>query len=154
FRACEVGNVFTLYTKFSDSFGFKYQDQDGTQKPVYMGCYGIGTSRVMGVLAEVYHDDRGLLWPAQVAPAFCHFIPIAKKQDEEAYKKALELYEQLQKQGTDCLFDDRLDQSVGFRMADADLIGIPWRIVISPKSLEKNAAEIKQRSSDKAEMIP
>ena len=153
FRGSEVGNVFTLYTKFSDSFGFKFTDKDGKQKQVYMGCYGIGTTRVMGVLAEVFHDEHGLVWPENVAPARVHIIPIAKKEDDASYKKALELYEELQEKGVECLFDDRLRESVGSRMADADLIGIPTRMVVSPKTLEDKGVEVKERKTGDITMM-
>ena len=86
YRASEVGNVFTLYTKFSDAFGFMYKDKDGKDKPVYMGCYGLGTTRVMGVLAEVFHDEHGLIWPSAVAPAKVHIVPIARSEEDQSFK--------------------------------------------------------------------
>lgn len=153
-RACEVGNVFTLYTKFSSAFAFTFKDSDGTDKPVYMGCYGIGTTRVMGVLAEIFHDDKGLMWPAAIAPAQVHIVPIAKKTDEDAFKKAKKLYDELTKLGIDCFFDDRVELSVGSRLADADLIGLPQRVIISPKTLDKDEAEVKERAKPEAEMVP
>jgi prolyl-tRNA synthetase len=153
FRAAEVGNVFTLYTKFSDAFGFTFTDKDGKQKPVYMGCYGIGTTRVMGVLAEVFHDDNGLVWPENIAPARVHIVPIAKKEDDKAYKEALKLYESLQKSGIACIFDDRLNQTVGSRLADADLIGVPTRMVLSAKTLDDKGVEVKDRKSGEVKML-
>lgn len=153
FRASEVGNIFTLYTKFSDAFGFTYTDAEGQEKPVYMGCYGIGTSRVMGVIAEVSHDADGLIWPKAVAPAQVHIVPIAKSETEEAYEKAMTLYTYLQEQGIECLFDDRLSASVGSRLADADLIGVPTRIVISAKTLAKETIEMKDRATGAVEML-
>jgi len=153
FRGSEVGNVFTLYTKFSDSFGFKFTDKDGKQKPVYMGCYGIGTTRVMGVIAEVFNDEHGLVWPESVAPAQVHIIPIAKKEDDKSYKEAVSLYEKLQEKGVDCLFDDRLRESVGSRMADADLIGVPTRVVLSEKTLKDKGIEVKNRQTGDIKMM-
>lgn len=153
FKASEVGNIFTLYTKFSDAFGFTYTDADGQQKPVYMGCYGIGTTRAMGVLVEVLHDEAGLVWPKAVAPAQVHIVPIAKKTTEEAYEKAMTLYQYLEEQGIECLFDDRLDASVGSRLADADLLGVPTRIVISAKTLDSESIEWKDRASGVVEML-
>ena len=88
FRASEVGNIFTLFTKFSSSFDYTFKDSDGKDKPVFMGCYGIGTTRVMGVLAEICSDEGGLIWPEAVAPAQVHIVPIAKDQSEESYQKA------------------------------------------------------------------
>ncbi|MDP7247361.1 MAG: proline--tRNA ligase [Candidatus Peribacteraceae bacterium] len=153
FRACEVGNLFTLYNKFSDSFGFTYMDKDGKDKPVYMGCYGLGTSRVMGVLAEIFHDEHGLKWPSSVAPADAHIVPIAKKDGDEPYKEAIKLYESLKSSGKECIFDDRLGLSVGARLADADLIGVPKRIVVSEKTLKDGQIEIKDRSTGEVDMV-
>jgi prolyl-tRNA synthetase len=153
FRACEVGNVFTLFTKFSSAFGFTFKDKDGTDKPVYMGCYGIGTTRTMGVLAEVFHDEKGLTWPEHIAPARCHIVAVAKTADEEAFTKAEELYDALQAKGIECLFDDRLNDSVGSKLADADLIGCPWRIIVSPKTLKDGNAEVKRRTDAEAKMV-
>lgn len=153
FYGSEVGNVFTLYTKFSDSFGFTFTDKDGKQKPVYMGCYGIGTTRVMGVLAEVCHDEHGLLWPENVAPARVHIVPIAKKEEDAPYKEALDLYTQLEKKGVECLFDDRLGDTVGSRLADADLIGIPLRIVVSEKTLKGKGVEVKERKTGEVTLL-
>lgn len=154
FRASEVGNIFTLYTKFSEAFGFTYKDSDGKDKPVYMGCYGIGTSRIMGVIAEVFSDDDGLKWPEAVAPALLHIVPIAKTAEDEAYVKANEMYQALQQKGVECVFDDRLKATVGSRLADADLIGIPNRIVVSQKTLAEGKVEVKQRQSGNVEMVP
>ena len=153
FRGSEVGNVFTLYTKFTDSFGFKFTDNDGKEKPVYMGCYGIGTTRVMGVIAEAFHDENGLMWPENVAPARVHIVPIAKKEEDEAYKEATALYEDLEKKGVECLFDDRLKDSVGSRLADADLIGIPTRVVVSEKTLADKGLEVKDRKTGDITMM-
>ena len=147
FSASEVGNLFTLYTKYSAALGFTYKDSDGKDKPVYMGCYGLGTTRVLGVMVEVLSDDNGLVWPESVAPAQVHIVPIAKTEEDEAFQKALELYEKLTQAGTECLFDDRLKSSVGSRLADADLIGCPKRIVVSPKTLEKGEVEVKVRKT-------
>ena len=152
-RASEVGNIFTLYTKFSDAFGFRYTDKDGQEKPVYMGCYGIGTTRVMGVVAEVSHDEHGLIWPESIAPAQVHIVPIAKSTTEDAYQKALTLYNFLQERGVECLFDDRLQASVGARLADADLIGVPTRIVLSAKTLAAETIEMKHRATGVVEML-
>ncbi|MDA1209278.1 MAG: proline--tRNA ligase [bacterium] len=152
-RASEVGNLFSLGTRFSEGFGFTFTDQDGKNKPVYMGSYGLGTSRVMGVIAEISHDEHGLIWPENIAPAQVHIVPIAKTTDDEAYTEAMKLYEGMQKKGIECLFDDRIDGSVGARLADADLIGVPKRIVVSPKTLEKGGVEVKIRSTGKEEIL-
>lgn len=153
FRACEVGNLFTLYTKFSKAFKFEFTDKDGKLKPVYMGSYGLGTTRVMGVLAEVYHDEHGLMWPENVAPAHVHIVPIVRTVDEDAYKEAIKLYEELRKKKVEVLFDDRIAMSVGERLADADLIGVPKRIVVSPKTLKEKSVELKDRKTGKVSMV-
>ncbi len=153
FRASEVGNVFTLYRKFTDAFKFTFPDTDGTAKPVYMGSYGIGTTRVLGVLAEVYNDEKGLCWPDVVAPARVHIITLAKTKEEESYVQAEALYDKLQSAGIDCLFDDRPGQSAGSKLADADLIGVPVRVLISAKTIEKGQLEVKDRKTGEVSMI-
>lgn len=153
FRASEVGNVFTLYTKFSDAFGFTFADEDGSAKPVYMGCYGIGTTRVMGVLAEVCSDESGLRWPEAVAPAKYHIVALAKQRTDEAFVKAEELYAHLMQRGVACVFDDRIEQSAGSRLADADLIGIPYRMLVSAKSLSSGGVERKNRWTGDVDVI-
>src|SRR3989338_1122047 len=153
-RAAEVGNVFTLYTKFSDAFGFQFTDKDGKEKPVYMGCYGIGTSRIMGTLAEVLHDDAGLLWPSAVAPFHVHVLPFAKTKEEESFIVAMDLAGSMEKTGHTVLVDDRLDVSAGSRMADSDLIGIPKRIVVSQRSLQAGGAEVKDRLIGTVNIVP
>lgn len=154
FNASEVGNLFSLGTRFSDGFGFRFTDAEGKDQPVFMGSYGLGTSRVMGVLAEVFHDEHGLMWPEEVAPFSVHIVPIAKSEDDASYKEARKLYDQLLEKGGECLFDDRLSLSVGQKLADADLIGCPKRVVISPKTLEDKGAELKERSTGKVTMVP
>ena len=107
----------------------------------------------MGVLAEVFHDDNGLVWPENIAPARVHIVPIAKKEDDKAYKEALTLYKSLQESGITCIFDDRLNQTVGSRLADADLIGVPTRMVLSAKTLDDKGVEVKDRKSGEVQML-
>lgn len=146
-RASEAGNIFKLGTKFSDAFDFMYAAEDGSRKPVIMGCYGIGVSRLLGIMAEATSDDAGLCWPEEVAPAKVLVIAIAKTTDEEAYTSAQSLYEELQKRGVQVLFDDRIDTSTGARLAVADLLGIPHRVIVSPKTLKESSVEVKNRKS-------
>lgn len=146
-KASEVGNVFDLGQKYSKDFKFSYTDKDNTQQLPIMGCYGIGISRVMGVIVEKFHDENGLIWPNSVAPAQVHLISLGKS-DKEADK----LYEELHSTGVEIVYDDR-DESAGTKFADADLIGIPTRIVISPKTLEKSSVELKKRNSDNSEYV-
>lgn len=149
-KSIEVGNIFTLGTKFSEPLGLKYTNQDGQDKAVIMGSYGIGPGRVMGTIAEIYNDDNGLMWPKEVAPFDIHLISLCK--DESDIKQADALYKKLKSEGKEVLYDER-DTSAGAKFADSDLIGIPIRYVISPKTLEQGSVEIKKRNSDKVEMI-
>ncbi|MFA9288512.1 MAG: proline--tRNA ligase [Weeksellaceae bacterium] len=150
FKAAEVGNIFPLNTKFSDAIGYMYTAEDGTAKPVYMGCYGIGTSRVMGVLAEKYNDDKGVIWPIQVAPYHVHLVGI-DLQDDEIKAKAEKIYEELAKQGIEVLYDDRVESRAGEKFADADMIGIPVRLVVSKRTGEQ--VEYKLRAEKESSLL-
>lgn len=150
-KAAEVGNIFPLYTKFTDAFDYKFIDQDGKQKPIYMGCYGIGPSRIMGVIVEKYHDEKGIIWPESVTPFQVHLIGLDLK-DEDVKKKAFDIYNLLTTTyNLEVLFDDRPDVTAGEKFSDADLIGIPIRLVISKRTGEK--VEYKKRNEEKAETI-
>jgi prolyl-tRNA synthetase len=153
-RASEAGNIFMLGTRFSEPFKLNYTNEKGELHPIVMGCYGIGVSRLMGILAEAFGDDAGLRWPASVAPAQVHIVAIAKTKDEDAYIKAEQTYDKLTKEGIDCLFDDRLDASVGSRLADADLIGVPTRVIFSHKTLANGSVEVKNRMTGEVVMHP
>lgn len=145
--ASEVGNVFKLKTKFSDSFNLTYKDKEGTEQPVVMGCYGIGTSRLMGVLVEKFHDDKGIVWPELVTPFPAHLVSLYESREAD------EIYEKLGKDIV--LYDNRslAKTTAGEKFMDADLIGIPLRIVVSADTLSKGKVEIKRRTKDKAELI-
>ncbi len=149
--AVEVGNIFSLGTRFSDALGLNYKDAEGNAKPVIMGSYGIGPARVMGTVAEVRSDDKGLVWPEAIAPFAVHLIAIHDKEGK-VIQAAEELYTTLTKKGVEVLFDDR-DVSAGEKFSDSDLIGIPRRIILSAKTLEKNSAEIKDRATGRVEMV-
>lgn len=150
-KAIEIGNIFKLGTRFTDAFGFSYQNDVGESKPVFMGCYGIGPSRLMGTLVEVFHDDKGIMWPEAVAPFKVHLIALGP--DPMAYHKAQEMHDALVKKGIDVLYDDRGDKSAGEKFGDADLIGLPWRVVISKKTLAQNKWEVKRRTSAEAVLV-
>jgi len=150
-KAVEVGNIFKLGTKFSAPFGMKFRDKDGTEKIPVMGCYGIGLSRLMGAIVEVCHDERGIIWPEEVAPFLVHLIPIG--ESNKAHKEAQKLYTGLQARNVDVIYDDRIDKSVGEKFTEADLLGIPYRIVISEKTLKENSVEIKERGKASAKLI-
>lgn len=153
-RAIEVGNIFKLRTRFTDSFGFRFKNASDTAEPVEMGCYGIGPSRIMGTLVEMYSDDRGIVWPKAVAPYQVHLVSLATSPDEAVAEAAERLYKEMLAAGVEVLFDDRFTLRAGEKFADADLIGIPTRLVISKKTLEQQSVEVKPRSSSDASLIP
>ncbi len=139
-RAIEVGNIFPLESKYTDALDVFYTDADGQKQSIIAGCYGIGVSRLVGAIAEHFSDEAGLVWPESVAPAKVHLISLG--QDSQP---ADELYNKLQKQGIEVLYDDR-DARAGEKFADADLIGIPHRVVVSEKSISAGGLEYKKRS--------
>lgn len=149
-KGIEVGHVFLLGDKYSKTLGAYFVDKDGSQKPAVMGCYGIGLDRMMGTIAEVNSDEKGLIWPASVAPYQVYLIDIGGT--EETKNKADEVYEQMIKTGVEVLYDDR-EESAGVKFADADLLGIPVRVTISKRTLEKDSVEIKKRDSEEYELV-
>jgi prolyl-tRNA synthetase len=160
-KAIEVGNIFKLGTKYSLPFDLKFRDKDGSEKPVIMGCYGMGLSRLMGAIVEVNCDDKGMVWPKEVAPFLVHLISAG---ESVRVKRATEkIYKDLsaqggsasggQKQDIEVLYDDRQDKSVGEKFAEADLIGIPYRIVVSEKTLKSNSAEVKERGKNTIKLV-
>lgn len=149
-KTAEVGNIFNFGTQKTDEMGLYYTDAQGQQQSLHIGSYGIGISRLMGVIAEKSSDDRGLVWPDQVAPFRVYLASLG--QDEPVMRAARELYASLQDQGITVLWDDR-DVRPGEKFADADLIGLPHRIVISGKTLESNTLEYKHRTADQPENI-
>ncbi len=143
--AAEIANIFKLKFKYSEPLELKYMDENNAQKTVYMGCYGIGVSRLMGVIAEKFADEKGLVWPEAVAPFRYYLVGIG----EEGLKAAEEFYE---KHADETLFDDR-DLRPGEKFADSELIGIPYRIVISDKTLKEGAAEVAERKTGKVKNV-
>jgi prolyl-tRNA synthetase len=144
-KACEVGNIFPLNTKFSKAFNYTYSDETGEKKLVYMGCYGLGPSRVMGVITEKYADEKGLVWPESVAPFRVHVVELSNGNDDVA-SEAKELYRELTSAGIEVLWDDR-DARAGEKFADSDLLGLPLRIVVSEKTLAAGKFECVERSN-------
>lgn len=149
-QAAEVGNIFPLATKFSEPLGAFYTDAKGGRHPIIMGSYGIGVSRLVGVLAEFFADETGLSWPAEAAPAKIYLVRIG--QDSGVVKAADTLYGKLEGNGYSVLYDDR-DETAGVKFADADLIGCPVRLTVSPQTLEKASAEIKMRRFGETRLI-
>jgi prolyl-tRNA synthetase len=152
-RAIEVGNIFKLGTKYSEPMKLFFRDKDKKEKPVIMGCYGLGPSRVMGAIVEVSHDDKGIIWPEEVSPFCAHLLDLSKNLKSKVRKETEKIYQMLEKAGWNVLWDNRLDSSPGEKFADADLIGIPIRILVSEKTLEKESVEIKYRKSGKIEIV-
>lgn len=146
-KAIEVGNIFKLGTKYSKPFDLTYMDEVNKKHEVVMGCYGIGLGRVMGTVAEIFNDKKGLMWPKSIAPFDVHLVNLngATKEAEDVYKK-------LTKAGYDVLWDDR-EESSGVKLGDSDLLGIPVRVVISPKTVAVGKIEVKERNSDKLELV-
>jgi prolyl-tRNA synthetase len=151
-KAIEVGNIFNLGTRFSDALGLKFKDADGSAKSVVMGSYGIGPGRVMGTIVETHADDKGIVWPESVAPFAVHLVAL---YDEAGKVKAAadKLYASLSKKGIEVLYDDRPDVGAGAKFADADLIGIPKRYLVSEKTLAADSIEVKDRLTGKVEMM-
>ncbi len=148
FRAAEVGNIFPLNTKFTKAINYYYTDENGEKKEVYMGSYGIGPSRLMGVIVEKFHDDRGIIWPETVAPYQVHLINL-KTQYSNLKSETEDIYEKLQAAGIEVLYDDRENVGAGEKFADADLIGIPVRLVISTKTQDKVEWKVRRESNTK-----
>jgi len=150
-NSIEVGHIFNLGTKYSQAMKANFRDKDGKERPIFMGCYGIGLGRLMAAVVEVHHDDKGILWPEEIAPFLVHLIPI--ENIKRVKKMSEKLYQGLQNRGIEVLYDDREEKSGGEKFAEADLIGIPHRIVVSEKTLKKNCLEIKKRSEKRVKLI-
>lgn len=150
-KAIEVGNIFKLRTKFSSAFKFNYSDENGKENPVEMGCFGMGPSRIMGVITEIFNDERGIIWPESVAPFKVHLLALGK--EEETKHEAEKLYKILTDKGVEVLYDDREKLSAGAKLADADLIGLPYRIVVSKKTLDQAGVELKKRNEKDFQII-
>ncbi len=148
-EAIEVGNIFKLKTKFAEDFGLKFKDKDGIENFVITGCYGIGLGRLMGAVVEIKFDNKGIIWPESVAPFRVHLLSL--NNESRIINKADKIYNSLQKRGVEVLYDDRKDATVGEKFNDADLIGIPYRLVVSEKTGDK--IEIKKRNEQKSKLI-
>lgn len=149
-KAAEVGNIFSFGTTKSEQLGLSFTDEDGKDKLVVLGSYGIGVPRLMGVIAECLSDDKGLVWPASVAPADVHIVVIG--EDAKVVKTADQLYDDLQAADKEVIYDDR-DASAGQKFADADLMGVPLRLTVSSKTLEHDSVEVKKRSESNSKLI-
>lgn len=149
-KASEVGNIFNLGTRFSKLLDLTYTDETGALQDVVMGSYGIGPARVMGVVAEVLSDEQGLVWPETIAPFKAHLILLGN--EDSVRTQAEEVYQALHKAGVSVLYDDR-NESPGVKLKDADLMGMPVRVVVGAKSLEKGGYEVKKRNESNAHIM-
>ena len=147
-KAVEVGNIFTLGTKYSDALDLTFTDVDGESKKVIMASYGIGPSRLMGLLAEHFADDKGLVWPESVAPYKVHLVSLG----ESGSRQADELYDELNEQQIEVLYDDR-NERPGVKFADAELMGMPWRVTVSDRLVEARQVELTNRTSGETKLL-
>lgn len=150
-KTIEVGNIFDLKTKYSAPFDLSFTDDQGQKHTVLMGCYGIGLSRLIGTVVEALADDKGIVWPESIAPFQIHLVSLCNEESD--IKKADELYEKLVKQNKEVLYDDRVGVRAGEKFADSDLIGIPLRVIVSPKTLANESVEIKKRTETEAKIV-
>lgn len=150
-RGIEVGQVFYLGTKYSEKMGATYLDESGEKRNIIMGCYGIGVGRTAAAAIEQNHDENGIIWPISIAPAQCHLIALYGK-DRRIEELALDVYCKLMESGIEVLYDDR-DARAGVKFADADIIGIPYQIIIGSKAVECGRLEVKERRSGKKESL-
>jgi prolyl-tRNA synthetase len=148
-----MGHIFKLGTVYSEKMGAKFLNGAGEEQPAVMGCYGIGTSRMLQCIIEANRDERGIVWPASVSPYDVHLVGLGLDREGVA-GKAEDLYEQLAAAGLDVLYDDRPDATAGVKFNDADLIGLPVRVTLSPRSLEKDSIELKLRTASDVELVP
>jgi len=155
-KGSEVGNIFKLKDKYSKAFDLKFRDQDGKNKNVMMGCYGIGISRLLGVIVEANYDKYGIIWPETVAPYQFYLSSLLsgnKKEDKEVKKQTNILYQKMMKANLEVLYDDREGITNGEKLVDADLLGIPKRIIISSRTLQRKSLEIKERKTNKVKLM-
>jgi prolyl-tRNA synthetase len=154
-KGVEAGNIFDLGHTFAEAFSFYVTLEDGTQQLVFMGCYGIGVSRLVGTIVEASHDDRGMIWPKSVAPMPVHLVSLSSKDTAVQAKideVAEGIHDDLVREGISVLWDDR-SASTGEKLADADLIGLPLRVLVSEKTLKEDAVEWKRRASTESELV-
>ena len=149
----EMGHIFKLGTVYSERMGAKFLDASGHEQAAIMGCYGIGTSRLLQCVIEANHDENGIVWPRGLAPYDVHLVGLGLDRPEVS-EKAAALYAMLQEHGLEVLFDDRPEATAGVKFNDADLLGLPVRVTVSPRSLEKGAVEVKLRGGGEVELIP
>jgi prolyl-tRNA synthetase len=152
-RGVELGHVFKLGTVYTERLEATFSDEDGNLKPAVMGCYGIGVGRVFASAIEANHDERGIIWPPELAPYHVHLVGLGF--DKPGVRESAEqVYQQLVDGGLDVLYDDREEGSAGVKFNDADLLGMPVRVTVSPRSIENGGAEVKRRTAKDGEVVP
>jgi prolyl-tRNA synthetase len=151
-NSIELGHIFKLGTFYSEKMEANFIDQNGQSRPIIMGCYGIGPSRLMAAVVAQHHDDKGIIWPSAIAPYHIYICPLYR-ENSRVPEVAETLYADFTAEGLEVLLDDRTE-SPGVKFNDADLLGIPLRVTVSPRSLEKNSVELKQRSEKEVELVP
>lgn len=151
-KAAEVGNIFSFGGEKCEKMGLSFMDTDGVKKPVILGSYGIGITRVMGVIVEKYADEKGLVWPKDVAPAEIEVVSLHKDKDDATYTAAEDIYEQLLSSEYTCLIDDR-QVGIKDKLESADMYGIPVQVIIGPKTLEKGVVEVKVRKTGETKEV-
>lgn len=144
-KSIEVGNIFSLGTKFSEAIGLTYTDEQGAERPVIMGSYGIGPARAMGTVVDLLSDEKGIVWPSSIAPFLVHLVGL-NLDDAEVRDHADGIYAALTARGIDVLYDDRIDARAGEKFADSDLLGMPYRVVVSRKTKEEGKFEVVTRA--------
>ncbi|MDP3785044.1 MAG: aminoacyl--tRNA ligase-related protein [bacterium] len=152
-KAIEVGNIFPLKEKYARDFNLVFKNKSGESQIVSAGCYGLGTSRVMGAVVEVGHDEKGIIWPENIAPFEVELVALGADRGSGAQKEGERIYKKLLASGVDVLYDDRREASAGEKFKDADLIGVPLRVLISAETIKKKKLEIKKRDGPKMELI-
>lgn len=150
-KAIEVGNIFSLESKYTDALNVYYTDEKGEKKSIISGCYGIGVSRIMGTVVEIFSDDKGIIWPESIAPFQVNLLSLG--EDEEVREEADKIYEVLIEKKIEVLFDDREGLTAGEKFADADLLGMPYRAVVSKRSIKEGGIEIKKRTEEKGAIM-
>ncbi|PKB79991.1 MAG: proline--tRNA ligase [SAR202 cluster bacterium Io17-Chloro-G9] len=152
-RGIEVGHIFKLGTFYSEALGAAFLDGEGQQQPIIMGCYGIGIGRLLAAAIEQNHDDQGIIFPAPIAPYQAHMVGL-NMADEKVAEAADGLYQEMWERGIEVLYDDRTDQTAGVKLNDADLLGLPVRLVVSPRNLRDGVVELKVRGAEEATLVP
>jgi len=151
-RGIELGHIFKLGTKYSDALNAKFLDESGAEKPIIMGSYGIGIERIMACHIEQNHDENGIIWDRAIAPYMVHLISVGAKS-QSVIDTAEAIYSDLNGAGVEVIYDDRRDISPGFKFKDADLLGMPYQVIVGEKNLAQGKIEIKERATGQRTLV-